>query len=231
MESPAYTVLFDMDGTLSDPVVGFCRCIQYSMDRMGRPTPPESELHKFIGPPTAIAFASLLGTDDLAQINEAVRIYRERLEEVGYKENTAYPGVRDLLRQLKEEGYGLGVVTARATVYANLILGELGLQDGFEFVLGTDPNHLNTPKTQTMGTAMARLGGHACMVGDRSHDIEAAHAHGLWAIGVTYGYGSEEELKTAGADVICHTAEEVLAAVRAWKLSASAGEAPCGVAQ
>src|SRR5512133_1581203 len=120
------TLFFDLDGTLSDPSDGITRCIQYALERLGRPYPPKAELVQFIGPPLRGTFPRLLCSEDKDLIDAALGYYRERYGDVGLFENVVYPGVPELLERLQGEGHRLYVVTSKPTVYSDRIVERFG---------------------------------------------------------------------------------------------------------
>ena len=200
------TLLFDLDGTLTDPSDGITRSIQYALNRLGVPEPSKTELTPYIGPPIQSVFASLLNTDDIETIRTAVTIYRERYADIGLFENFVYPDVPEMLHRLSEAGKQLYVATSKPHVYARIILRHFGLDTPFEGIYGSELDGTRTNKAELIAHLLAQeqiSPSKAAMVGDRKHDVLGARHNGLYSIGVTYGFGSEEELREAGADVLC----------------------------
>jgi phosphoglycolate phosphatase len=195
-------LLLDLDGTLSDPGLGIARCLQHALSALGAPVPPAQELSWCVGPPLRGTFARLLGNSDPELIDRAIGLYRERFASVGMFENVVYPDVVDGLGQLTSAGHRLWVVTSKPHVYARKILGHFGLSDAFVSVYGSELSGENADKADLIRHVLSaeRLEEPPQMVGDRRHDIEAAHANGLPGVGVLWGYGSREELEAAGAD-------------------------------
>jgi phosphoglycolate phosphatase len=207
-------VFFDLDGTLIDPRDGIVKSISYALEKMEIDSPPESELERYIGPPLWENFENLLGTSDSQRIDEAVDWYRERFAHTGIVENTLYPGVPDVLKQLQNCGYRLYVVTSKPTHYARPIIKHHALQNHFADIYGCELDGTRTQKDQLIHYVLKqeRISANtAVMVGDRRHDINGALANGVAAIGVTYGYGSKQEL--AGANWICDTPQTVFETV------------------
>ncbi|MCB8819141.1 HAD family hydrolase [Microvirga rosea] len=191
--------LFDLDGTLTDPKIGITRSVQYALERLGRPVPDTDALTWMIGPPLIAGFTKLLGGPEDAP--EAVRLYRERFGEIGLFENEVYAGIPALLDELKEQGIRLVVATSKPHVYARRIVAHFGLLDSFAAVYGSELDNRNADKRDLIRHIMDLEGfdpGTAVMIGDREHDAIGARANGLPAIGVTWGYGSREELLEAG---------------------------------
>ena len=203
-------VFFDLDGTLTDPKEGIVRCLQYALRQLRQEEPPEAELVKYIGPPLRETFTELLGWQD--RVEEAVRLYRERFSTIGLFENAVYPGVVDLLEKIRTQGWLLDIVTSKPTVYARQIVGHFRLSPYFQNVYGSELDGRFDEKTELIAHILQTENlrkEQIVMVGDRKHDIEAARAHGIATIGVTYGYGSREELCEAGAHWVCDSPEDL----------------------
>lgn len=201
-------VAFDLDGTLVDPKEGIVSCIEYALDRLDVDAPSSEELAKFIGPPLHDTFRALLGAEDETQINKAVSYYRERFAVSGIYENTVYPGIPEALDQLRGAGMTLYVITSKPTNYARKIIGQFELAASFRKIIGGEMNGTRSDKADLIDKLVrSELVGPAdlVMVGDRKHDILGARSHGVRSVGVLWGYGSYEELESAGADWICGT--------------------------
>ena len=207
------TIFFDLDGTLTDPAEGITRSIQYACHQLGIPIPSQEELLSYIGPPIQSTFAALLKTDDQEAITVAVQLYRERYSTQGMLfENAVYPGVEDMLHHLNRCGKRLFVATSKPTVYAVPILQHFDLDKYFVRVYGSDLDGTRTNKAALLAHILEKeqlSARDVAMIGDRKHDIIGARHNGVYAVGVTYGYGSAEELNEAGADVLCHTPAEI----------------------
>lgn len=205
-------VLMDLDGTLTDPFQGIAACIRYAMDGMGLESPSEDVLRAAIGPPLRQTFGNLLTTRDARRIDEALRLYRERYSVTGLLENRAYPGVAELLANLNTVGCRLFVATSKPYVYAKKIVDHFELTKYFVAVYGSDFDGRLENKADLIRHVLDAEhldSRNAVMVGDRSHDMVGAKAHGVCTIGVSWGYGSRKELEDAGADVICSSPTEV----------------------
>jgi phosphoglycolate phosphatase len=204
-------VLFDLDGTLTDPKTGITKSVQYALASFGIESELD-ELLKFIGPPLRTSFAEYCGCD-AARTEEAVIKYREYYSERGIFENEIYPGIPELLKALTDAGKKLILATSKAEVYARKILEHFGLAAYFTFVCGDTLDGSRSEKTAIIGHILTSAGGitpeNAVMVGDRRHDIIGAKAHGMRSVGVLYGYGGESELIEAGADVIVRDVREL----------------------
>jgi phosphoglycolate phosphatase len=216
MHSPL-TLFFDLDGTLSDPREGITGSVQYALERLGRPIVPKSELIPFIGPPLRWTFPRLLDTDDRELVETAIRYYRQRYEVVGLFENEVYPGIPELLQGLHAEGYPMYVVTAKPKVYSDRIIRHFGLDRHFIEVYGPELDGRFDEKRELAGFILheRRIDPRqTVMIGDRASDIESGRAYGTLAVGVTYGFGTLEEITAAKPDHICHSPSEIASAVR-----------------
>ena len=205
-------ILFDLDGTLTDPKPGITRCIQYALTKLGEPVPAVDDLLWCIGPPLQDNFAELLRrpTDDLIQ--QAIACYRERFATIGKFENDVYNGIPEALGALRQEGYHLLVATSKPYVYAVDILNHFNLAHYFEEIFGSELDGRLREKADLIAHILEsrQIGRSQCMmVGDRKHDIIGAQANDLPTIGVAYGYGSHEELAKAGATYIVAGPEEL----------------------
>lgn len=200
------TPLFDLDGTLTDARPGIVACIRYAVEGMGRACPDDDALAAFIGPPLRGTFATLLETTDHARIEAAMALYRERFGVTGLFENRVYDGIPEMLAAVGARAPAAFVATSKPTVYAERIVRHFGLAPHVARVYGAELDASLDDKATLVAHLMKREGiarGAAVMIGDRAADVRAAHANGLRAIGVLWGYGSERELREAGADVLC----------------------------
>ncbi len=204
----AGTIFFDLDGTLTDPKPGITKSIRFALKEMGHEPPPADELTWCIGPPLQASFEQILGDEKLAVA--ALTLYRERFAETGLFENRVYLGIEACLRDLKASDCRLHVATSKPAVYAERIIRHFDLDGYFETVFGSELDGTRSDKSDLLEFALSESGAdprHSIMIGDRSHDVIGARNNGLKAVGVLYGYGSREELETAGADVIVETVE------------------------
>lgn len=198
------TIFFDLDGTLTDPKPGITRSIQYALERLSLPVPDEEDLTWCIGPPLHASLKRLTGRDELA--DRALLLYRERFSEVGLFENEAYAGIMDTLTAIAAMSDRMFIATSKPAVYANRIVAHFGLKPYFERVFGSELDGTNVDKRDLLRYALGEAQvdpANAIMIGDRSHDVVGARTNGMTAIGVLYGYGSEAELRDAGAHHIC----------------------------
>lgn len=199
-------ILFDLDGTLTDPALGITRCLRFALKSLGKPVPPETELRACIGPPLQQTLPLLLQSDDPALAQKALVLYRERFAAVGKYENVVYPGIPAVLEALRTAGYSLFVATSKPVVYARDILAHFGLDSFFVGVYGSELTGERSDKTELLAYFLAqeeRNPADCIMIGDRRHDVEGAHGNGMRCIGVGWGYGSRQELVAAGADWLC----------------------------
>ena len=189
-------ILFDLDGTLSDPLVGIGRSINHALAHFGFPTHELDALAPYIGPPLDESFAILTGVVSKPDLAALVAKYRERYGDVGYAENVLYPGIPEAVETLRRAGIPLGVCTSKRQDFAEKILEMFGLRRHFEFVSGGE---IGTPKSRQIEALLAsgQVSEVSVMVGDRAVDVEAAHRNGLHAAGVLWGYGSAAELAQA----------------------------------
>jgi phosphoglycolate phosphatase len=202
----ARALFFDLDGTLTDPAEGITRCYAYALAKLGRAAPGQAALEPFIGPPLREVFRELLETEDTDLIEAAVGHYRERFAAAGMFENRAYPGVKALLEALIVKEFTLFVATSKPEVFARRILEHFEIARFFCEIAGPLPDGSGDDKALLLKAMLERhslQSGQCLMIGDRKHDVLAAHAAGMKSVGVTYGFGSESELRGAGADYIC----------------------------
>lgn len=203
-------VLFDLDGTLTDPGIGITNSVMYALDKLGLPVPERSMLYKFIGPPLADSFLEFYGLN-AQQAKEAVTCYREYFKDWGLYENLVYGGIPELLTKLKEHGKTLAVATSKPEVFAVKILEHFGLSRFFTCIAGANMDGTRTNKSEVIEHALASCGitdrNAVVMVGDREHDIFGAQKSGVDSIGVLYGYGDREEFERAGATHIVETVD------------------------
>ncbi|MDW6022753.1 HAD hydrolase-like protein [Mesorhizobium sp. BAC0120] len=216
--APRPALLFDLDGTLTDPFVGITRFIQYAMEKLGRLVPAADDLRWCIGPPLKSAFRTLLDTDDDTATDAAVRLYRERYSVVGKFENSLIQGIPEMLATLAGEGYFLSIATSKLKTYAGDIIDHFELRRYFHVLHGSELDGRNAAKGDLVRHILATEQIDATstvMIGDRSHDVVGASANGVAAIGVLWGYGDRSELEGAGAARIANRPEELPHLVRA----------------
>jgi phosphoglycolate phosphatase len=209
MKSPYDVVLFDLDGTLSDPLVGIGRSINYALSHFGYAELPLAELSVHVGPPLDQAFSAITGLSSSSALDGFVAKYRERYGEIGYSENVLYPGIPSALHHLSQSGMKLGVCTSKRVDFAEKILELFGLSSYFSFVSGGE---IGTHKWQQLQQLLETgvISQSTVMVGDRSVDITSAHRNGLHAAGVLWGHGSRDELEAERPRYLFAKPEELL---------------------
>lgn len=237
MAEPAGIVLFDLDGTLTDPRQGITRGIQHALRAFAIDEPDLHKLEAFIGPPLRQSFMDFYGFS-AAAAKAAVVEYRAYFDPIGWRENKVYEGIPEMLQELQDAGIRIGLATSKPTVSAERILSYFHLRSAFTVVIGSNLDGTREDKGEVIEAALAGLGlsvlGCDCnregtegsssglrlpgarlavMVGDRSYDMIGAKHNGMKAVGVTYGFGSREELAAAGADSIVTRPDELLAAI------------------
>ena len=211
-------VFFDLDGTLTDPKPGITECIRHALGGLGRTPPPADELVWCIGPPLSASFATLLETTDDILIARSLALYRERFGTVGLYENAVYPGIPEAVAAVRAAGFATFVATSKPHVYARRIVEHFGLDTLFDGVYGSEMDGTRVEKADLIAYALAgeRLApDRVLMIGDRQHDMIGARRCGVRAIGVSYGYGSEAELRAHGAEAIAHAPGAIPALVTA----------------
>jgi len=206
-------VLFDLDGTLTDSAPGILGGLRFALVEMGADVPAEAELRKFLGPPLAVTFAEQFGFDG-RQIDEAIAHYRRYYHHGGELENSVYEGIPGVLATLLDADVTLAVATSKPTVSAARILEHFDLAEAFTVIAGAELDGSRQHKADVIAHALQELrvqspliaaqieAGDVHMVGDREHDVLGAAAHGIGTLGALWGYGSETELRAAGAQTL-----------------------------
>jgi phosphoglycolate phosphatase len=205
--------LFDFDGTIADSALGIVRCMEHAFGLLDVPMPASTE--NMIGPPLAIMFERAGLPSALSA--EAIRLYRERYDEVGVFEAEVYEGVVPMLSALAGAGVRMAIATSKQEPAARRMLAHFELASSFEFIGGATLDGVRSAKADVIAYVLDAVGGGArsqvTMVGDRDHDVLGALAHGLPCIGVTWGYGSLEELSSAGAAMVLDHPSELMPAL------------------
>ncbi len=209
-------VLLDLDGTLSDSEPGILRSLQWACEIEGFPIPDEAQVRSVIGPPFEIGLPSIGIPDDA--LFRVIKTYRERYETIGLFENTLYDGIVAMLDELAAAGLSLSIATAKPERTAVRILEHFELTERFEYIVGATLTQERRAKQQIITHVLELLGldggDNVVMVGDRDHDVHGALQNGLPCVGVTWGYGSVEELLTAGAFALADEPADVVDLVR-----------------
>lgn len=206
-------ILFDLDGTLTDPYEGITRCIRYAMTELGSEPPENDDLHWCIGPPLIDSFKQLLNTTDRHLLERAVQLYRRRFGDTGLFENRVYPGIPEKLASLQEQGYRLFVATSKPFIFAEQILQHFNLSHFFEAIHGSQLNGNLTHKPQLVRHILVHEvldPEQSMIIGDRKYDIVGGKCNGLITGAVTYGYGTIEELTAEDPDMVFNTPEQIL---------------------
>lgn len=205
-------ILFDLDGTLTDPKEGITKSVAYALESFGIHVEDLDSLCKFIGPPLKESFMVYYGLDD-AQGDQAVEKYRERFAVTGLFENKVYPGIREMLELLKEQGKTLLVATSKPSIYARQILEHFDLMKYFAFLSGSELDGTRVDKAEVITYALQENKiqdlSKVIMIGDREHDIIGANKNGIDSIGVLYGYGCREEFEKNHASYVAKQVEEL----------------------
>ena len=204
-------LIFDLDGTLTESGTGIKNSVRYTLEHYGLPMEDDASLTRYVGPPLVNSFQEYMGFTE-QEAMEAIMVYRSYFTTKGMFENRVYDGVREMLTALQKAGKRMFIATGKPTVYSCRILEHFGLAEYFETVCGIDLNEVATEKDELINEVLdfAHLRPEECvMIGDRKFDMIGANKVGVASIGVTYGYGSHEELQTAGASVIVDTVEQL----------------------
>ncbi|WP_061809352.1 HAD family hydrolase [Rossellomorea vietnamensis] len=203
-------ILFDLDGTLSDPKEGITKSIQYALEKMGVEVPEVHELECFIGPPLQVSFAENCGFSE-RETQRAIDFYRERFKEKGMFENQLYSKIPLLLKTLKDKGHTLVVATSKPTIFAEQILSYFNIAQFFDLIAGSNLDGTRTSKTEIIQYILDIYheyeSDNFIMIGDRKHDIIGAQNTGIDSIGVTYGYGSIEEISESNPTYVVQNVE------------------------
>lgn len=207
-------ILFDLDGTLTDPKLGITSSAQYALRALGIEEPSLDKLEPFIGPPLADSFREFYGLDE-EQIITAIDKYRERFAVQGIFENEIYPGIAQMLADLKAKGKILAIASSKPTPFVEQILDHFEIRKYFDYIVGSNMDGTRGRKEEVVEEALrqmlpvgmppAKKRDAVAMVGDRKFDIEGASAHGITSVGVSFGYAPEGELEQAGADFIVNS--------------------------
>lgn len=205
------TILFDLDGTLTDSGQGILNSVAYALEKMGIEEPDTANLNRFIGPPLYESFSRFyqLNPEDTQSAVDAFRVY---FKEKGMFENQLYPGIFPLLEELRTAGKTLVIATSKPEIFAKQILEHFGIAHYFDVIAGASLDSSRISKADVIGYAINQLEAfpnNAVMIGDREHDIEGARRNQLPAIGVLYGYGNKQEFEKAGATMIVETVQDL----------------------
>ena len=204
------SILFDLDGTLTDSGEGIINCAKMTLERFGLPIPSPDELRTFVGPPLGDSFMKYGVPAD--RVEEAIAVFRSRYLPIGKFENHPYPGIRELLETLKGQGHKLYVATSKPEVTAVEVLEHFDLASFFDCICGATFDQSHVSKSDVIAFLLEQIGtdADAVMVGDTAFDVIGAAAHGIPTIGVSWGYGKVPDMKKACAAAIADTPEMLL---------------------
>ena len=203
-------IFFDLDGTLTDSGEGIINCAVLGLQHFGLPIPSREEMRVFVGPPLDQTFIQYGVPAD--KTDEAIEVFRSRYRTVGKFENFSYPGIREALQTLKEQGHRLFVATSKPEVLANEVLDHFDLSRYFEQIAGATLDGSRSHKADVITYLLSLTGdvGQTVMVGDTAFDVTGAAAHGIPTIGVSWGYGKVADMEKAGAIAIANTMDELV---------------------
>jgi phosphoglycolate phosphatase len=205
-------ILFDLDGTLSDPKVGITKSVQYALRKMDIVEPDIDRLVCFIGPPLQVSFAEYYNFNE-ESTQKAINFYRDRFKLKGMFENELYSNIPLLLKSLKDQGFTLVVATSKPTVFAEKILNYFNIDLYFDLIVGSNLDGTRSSKTEIIQYILDNYHDHKLsdfiMIGDRKHDIIGANNTGIDSIAVTYGYGSIKELSQSNPTHIVDSVEQL----------------------
>lgn len=205
-------LLFDLDGTLTDPWIGITRSIAYALEKLGVAPPPQRELLWCIGPPLKQSFETLLGDARKGEATRALELYRETYEATGIFENVLYPGIPELLARVKNAGAKVYLATSKPHVYADRILEHFEIEEYFDAVYGSELDDSRSDKAEVIAHAVRSSHidpSRAFMIGDREFDGIGARKNGIECLGALWGHGAEAELRACGVQHLFRTTEEL----------------------
>lgn len=211
-------LLFDLDGTLTDPAEGITKSVQYALEAKGIAAPDLKKLERFIGPPLRESFMEFYGLT-AEEAEESVAKYRERYAPVGVLENEIYPGIAEMLKNCRENGKKLAVASSKPQIFVEKVLRHFDIMQYFDIVMGCEMDGTRGKKEEVVEEVLRLLQLTDCsreelketavMIGDRKFDVEGGRLFGLSTIGVRFGYAEEGELEAAGADYVVDTVAQL----------------------
>jgi phosphoglycolate phosphatase len=199
---PITTLFFDLDGTVSNNFVGIHRCLNFGLERLGYSQLTESQVHPLVGPPFRESLPKLFPDID---VENALRLYRERYDEKGWLENELYEGIAEAIRRVHLQGFTIALCTSKPRVFAEKIISHFELSRYFDGIHGPELDGRFDRKTELLAHLISHYKikpAQALMIGDRDKDIQAAQFAGTHSLGVLWGFGNKEELHSAGASHI-----------------------------
>ena len=203
-------IFFDLDGTLTDSGEGIMNCATLGLQHFGIPVPAREKMRVFVGPPLDQTFIKFGVPAD--KTDEAIEVFRSRYRTIGKYENFPYPGIREALQTLKDQGHRLFVATSKPEILANEVLAHFDLTKYFEQIAGATLDGSRSHKADVITYLLGLTGdvGQTLMVGDTAYDVIGAAAHGIPTVGVSWGYGEVKDMEEAGAIAIANTMEEMV---------------------
>ncbi|HEY95712.1 MAG TPA: HAD hydrolase-like protein [Dehalococcoidia bacterium] len=209
-------ILFDLDGTITDSREGVIGCFQHTLKELTGSYSEESTIMNLIGTPIRTIFNKLLQTDNEQLITKAISIYRDKYAEIGITGNTIYPGIAELLFSLHGKPYFIYIVTMKNTQDSEKVVRYIGFDHLIQKIYGPSLEGYPDSKADLIRSALSQnklLENETVMIGDRKEDILAGKANGIKTVGVTWGFGSREEITESLPDYLCHSPEEILLAI------------------
>lgn len=203
-------IFFDLDGTITDSGEGIMNCATLGLQHFGIPVPSREAMRVFVGPPLDQTFLKFGVPSD--KTDEAIEVFRSRYRTIGKYENFPYPGVREMLQTLKDQGHRLFVATSKPEILANEVLEHFELHSYFEKIAGATLDGSRSHKADVITYLLSLTGdvGQTIMVGDTAYDVIGAAAHGIPTIGVSWGYGEVKDMEEAGAIAVADTMDELV---------------------
>ena len=212
------TLLLDLDGTLTDSREGIVRSIAHAFSAQGLAPPDDAALAAWIGAPLDDVFRTLLPEPSPERVAATIERYRERFDDIGWRENQVYAGVPEFLAALRRRGFRAVIATSKPRVFAVRIAEHFGFAGALDAIYGSELDGTRGRKAELIAHVLAQEGvlpARAVMLGDRRHDVAGARANGVRCLGITYGYGDRTELERAGATWVCDDLVEALAVLEA----------------
>ena len=205
-------LLFDLDGTLTNPQEGITKCVQHALRAFGIEEPDLEKLIPFIGPPLIQSFMEFYNMSE-ENARKAVAVYRERFSTVGLFENFPYPGIADMLAELKAQGKILAVASSKPTIYVRRILEKFELAPYFDVIEGSNLDGTRVDKKEVIAEVLSQLDNPSAddllMIGDRKFDVIGAREMGFGCVGVRFGFAAPDELEQSGAVYIADTVRDL----------------------
>ena len=205
-------LLFDLDGTLTNPQEGITKCVQHALRAFGIEEPDLEKLIPFIGPPLIQSFMEFYNMSE-EDARKAVAVYRERFSTVGLFENFPYPGIADMLAELKAQGKILAVASSKPTIYVRCILEKFELAPYFDVIEGSNLDGTRVDKKEVIAEVLSQLDNPSAddllMIGDRKFDVIGARETGFGCVGVRFGFAAPDELEQSGAVYIADTVHDL----------------------